>query len=268
MGGECQIRSTSGMGENLDALVRRIDEDRWLASRFAPKRVRVTLLAIYALNYEIARTAEIVTDAAIGAIRLAWWREAVGELHDGLAPRAHPALLAYAQAWREAALPRAALERMIDARGKDFDAAAFEDWTALDDYLDATAGAVFQLAIAVCAEAPVQTFDAFVSHAGRAWGYAGLARAAPFWAARGRSLFPRGDNCEALERGRAAYAQARVQAKQLPSALFPAIGYLAFLPGYYRVLGDAPNARSGDSTLTPLLTRQLLLLRAAATGSI
>ena len=57
-------------------------------------------------------------------------------------------------------------------------------------------------------------------------------------------------------------------AKELPSALLPAIGYLAFLPRYYRVLGDAPNARSGDSTLTPLLARQLLLLRAAATGSI
>ncbi|MBK8544168.1 MAG: hypothetical protein IPL62_11845 [Caulobacteraceae bacterium] len=41
--------------DDLDTLVRRVDEDRWLAARFAPPLVRERLIAIYAVNYEIAR---------------------------------------------------------------------------------------------------------------------------------------------------------------------------------------------------------------------
>ena len=55
---------------DLDADVRRHDEDRWLASRFAPADVRARLIAIYALNYEIARTAEVVSTPALVEIRL------------------------------------------------------------------------------------------------------------------------------------------------------------------------------------------------------
>ena len=65
----------------LDAEVRRVDEDRWLASRFAPAHVRARLIAIYALNAEIAKTADVVTQAPIGDIRLAWWRDAIAEVH-------------------------------------------------------------------------------------------------------------------------------------------------------------------------------------------
>ena len=89
------------MAESLDTLVRRVDEDRWLASRFAPAGVRSRLTALYALNYEISRTAETVTQPALGDIRLAWWREAVEEIYAGRAVRAHPALSAFAAALRE-----------------------------------------------------------------------------------------------------------------------------------------------------------------------
>src|SRR5215470_10547966 len=99
----------------LDAEVRRVDEDRWLASRFAPPNVRKRLVAIYALNHEIARTVDVVTQVAIGDIRLQWWREALAEVFDGKQPRAHPALAAIAQAHRETPLPREALDALIDA---------------------------------------------------------------------------------------------------------------------------------------------------------
>jgi hypothetical protein len=39
--------------DDLDTLVRRVEEDRWLAARFAPPLVRERLIAIYAVNYEI-----------------------------------------------------------------------------------------------------------------------------------------------------------------------------------------------------------------------
>ena len=67
--------------ESLDALVRRVDEDRWLAARFAPRLVRERLTALYALNHEIARAAEGASNPTLGEMRLLWWRDAIAEIH-------------------------------------------------------------------------------------------------------------------------------------------------------------------------------------------
>ena len=277
----------------LDEHIRRVDEDRWLASRFAPKAARARLLALYGLNHEIARTSEAVSHEGIGDIRLAWWHEAVAEIYEGRTPRAHPALEAYAEAIAAASLPRAPLDAMIAARGKDLEQAPFETWADLDAYLEATAGNVFLLAIEACAETPARPkqFDMFVRQAGRAWGYAGLLRALPFWTARGRTFFPHklmahnnlspasvfhdfsghaARSCAAavLDRGRHAYNEARELATLLPSALFPAIGYLAFAPRYFRALSEQPHAIGGTGALVPLLARQMALMNASATGKL
>src|SRR5215217_4993640 len=37
----------------LEEMVRKADEDRWLASRFAPKALRQQLIALYAFNIEV-----------------------------------------------------------------------------------------------------------------------------------------------------------------------------------------------------------------------
>lgn len=255
------------MDDALDALVRRVDEDRWLASRFAPARVRARLTVIYALNYEIARTAGAVTQEGIGHIRLAWWGEALDEIHAGRAPRAHPALASYAATLKQVVLPREPLDAMIEARAKDLEAAPFQTWADLDLYLDATAGSVFRLVMDAVAEAPFspEQSQAFVRQAARAWGYAGLMRSAAHWAARGRNFFPQSEAADAptlLDRGREAYTQARALAKKLPSVLFPAIGYLALLPRYYKALSEARAAQ------TPLLVRQMTLVVASATGRV
>src|ERR1043165_8072550 len=101
----------------LDAEVRRVDEDRWLASRFAPGNTRARLIAVYALNNEIARTADVVTQVQIGDIRLQWWREALAEMFAGKPVRAHPVLRAIAQAHAQTPLPQMLMEGLIDARG-------------------------------------------------------------------------------------------------------------------------------------------------------
>lgn len=243
----------------LDSLVRRIDEDRWLASRFAPADVRARLIALYALNYEIARAAEAVSEPALGDIRLAWWREAVGEIYAGAQTRAHPALAAFAAAQKEAPMSHATLASLIEARAKDLEAAPFAGWSDLEAYVDATAGGVMRLAVEACG-ADCAPLEAFLRHAGRAWGCAGLARAAPFWRARGRLVLPgEADEVEALlQRARAEHAMAR--ATRPPGATFPAVGYVALVPAYAR----AAKQRGGVS----LLARQFRLIGAAATGRL
>lgn len=240
----------------LSATVRRADEDRWLASRFAPARVRQRLVALYAVNHEIARAADTVSTASLGDIRHAWWREALDEIHAGKAARAHPALEAYAQAHALTPFLSEPWRVLIEARSADLDAAPFASFDALTRYVDATAGALMHLAIAaIDASAPARTLT-FVQPAARAWGYAGLARAAPVWSARGRSLgVAPGD----LQRaGREALEHARLLAREQPSHLFPAFGYVALASRYLRDPLRAPS----------LIERQARLVAASATGRL
>jgi phytoene synthase len=242
----------------LDAEVRRVDEDRWLASRFAPPDARPRLIAIYALNHEIARTADIVTQAAIGDIRLQWWREALADVFDGKRVRAHPVLSAIADVHRETPLSRDALGALIDARGRDLDAAPFATFAEIDAYLDGTTGNLMRVAMAACG-APLD--DGLVGAAARAWGYAGLLRAAAHWRARGRSILPQESNDPhaMVERARACYAHAR--AKVAPAEAFPAIGYVTLTPLYLRAIENGRTERS-------LFRRQLKLVAASATGRL
>lgn len=214
----------------LDALVRRVDEDRWLASRFAPAPFRARLVAIYALNHEIARAVRVTSEPAIGAIRLAWWRDALAEVHAGAPPRGHPALRAYARL----AMPTWARrwDKLIDARAAELDAAPFADWEALAAQAEACEGAVMRLAASACGE---DADEAVVKLLARAWGGLG---APPSW----------------REQALAAYQQAKAQWAAVPAASFPALGYVALAPLYAR--GRAPS----------LFARQLKLVWASATG--
>lgn len=247
--------------DDLDTLVRRVDEDRWLAARFAPPRVRERLIAIYAVNYEIARTAETVREAALGAIRLEWWREGLAEIVEGKPLRVQPALEVLKRVAEDRSAA-AALQQVVAARGADFEAQPFETWDDVDDYLDATAGVLMRVSMDQC-EAPRGAPDAFVTAAGRAWGYTGLLRAGEYWRARGRSALPKdgGDFAEMRQRARAVYEEARALAPALPQEVFPALGYVALVPGYLSTIEQGRAER-------PLFLRQLSMIFASATGRI
>lgn len=238
-----------------------MDEDRWLASRFAPAERRERLIQLYAVYYEIARSTE-VSEPGLGAIRLAWWREAVAEIVLGGPTRPHPALQAFVSSGFDVGFYQA-LQRIVDARGADLERAPFANWEDIDAYLDATAGLLMQHAIAICGP-PVfgERQEAFVRAAARAWGLTGLLRAQPFWEARGRALFPPGaDAVQMLERARACYEGCRGLATSLHSSAFPAFGYVATLPGYFRALAQGKRE-------TPQLGRKAIMIGASATGRV
>ncbi|MBX3429209.1 MAG: squalene/phytoene synthase family protein [Hyphomonadaceae bacterium] len=248
------------MRETLDTLIQRVDEDRWLAARFSPAHVRERLLAIYAVNYEIARTAETVREGPLGAIRLQWWREALAEIAEGAPPRAHPALAALRRTTNSRTA--ADLQDIVNARAADFESQPFAAWCDVDRYLDGTAGVLLRVS-AEQTEAQPAPSPAFLKAAGRAWGYTGLLRAAAFWRARGRSALPQagGDFAEMREKAWAFYKEARRFARALPQEVFPAIGYVALVPSYLKAIERGGIER-------PLLFRQLRLIAASASGKI
>jgi len=173
--------------------VRRQDRDRYLTALFAPAERREDLLALYAFNLEVAKTAEVVSEAMVGRIRLQWWREAVAEIYaiDGGRPRAHAVVAPLAQAVERHGLPRAPLDRLIDAREVDLDGEPPADLAALEAYAEGTAASLIALALGVLAS-PADRGPAAeaAQHLGLAWALTGLARAVPFHARRKRSYLP------------------------------------------------------------------------------
>lgn len=98
----------------IDKRVRRVDEDRWISSRFAPASQRRALTALYALNYELVRVQEVVSEETLGLIRFQWWREAINEIETTGNPRGHDVCLAIAEEVAAGRLKTGALQKLVD----------------------------------------------------------------------------------------------------------------------------------------------------------
>lgn len=173
--------------------VRTGDPDRFDASLFAPADARDALFTLYAFNLEIARTPWRVSEPQIGAIRLRWWLDAIGEIYDGKPPRRHELATPLAALIREnaAAPPRALFEALIEARLRDLDPTPMARRAEFDAYVDATSGGLVRLAAWVLASGRETTAlaDAAID-AGYAFGVANLLRATPALGARNRLMIP------------------------------------------------------------------------------
>lgn len=209
--------------ETLDDLVRRVDPDRWLATRFiADAAARADVMALYGLNYELARVAGGVSNALMGEIRLTWWREAMEEIAAGKAPRKHPNVEALAAS----GFDPSALALLADARLVDLDAGPLKDEAAVLAYIDGTAGA---LAVLAARRLDSRADPHAVKGAARAWGLAGLWRLKQ----AGRSRLPEDWTQEEVEqRVQTQLRAARGEVKRLPVAAFPAVAPAALARAY------------------------------------
>ena len=109
--------STSDSPTNWDALdkrVRRVDEDRWISSRYAPAKARKALIALYGLAYELARVRMVVSETGPGLIRFQWWRDSIAELEVGKPARAHDVCHALAEEIGTGQLKTAAMQKLVD----------------------------------------------------------------------------------------------------------------------------------------------------------
>ena len=225
--------------DDLDQLIRRVDPDRWLTSRFiSDQRARAGVLALYAFDHELARAVRVASTQLLAEIRLTWWREALDEIFGGGPVRRHPVAEALGGLVRRHGLAREPLEAMIDGQ-----------IAALDGELDAAAS----LAWAGAVEGSLAMTAAFVldpdcseraASAGRAWGLVLLRRSGKSPDAVLRPLL-----ASALAETRAAAAGLSVAA--LPAAL------------------PARLARFDLADRSPgLLRKQFSLIVATATGRL
>jgi phytoene synthase len=146
MGAMSEPDFSSLQSGDLDALIRRVDPDRWLSSRFIGQAVlRADVIALYAFDHELARAPRVASNALLGEMRLTWWREALDEIFEGRPVRQHPTAQALAAAVERRGLPREPLETMIDARYRELDPATMTEGELLDWARD-TGGLAAQLA--------------------------------------------------------------------------------------------------------------------------
>lgn len=135
--------------DDLDALIRRVDPDRWLSSRFiADVKLRADVIALYGFEHELARAPRVASNPLLGEIRLTWWREALDEIFAGKGGRMHPTVQALSRAVAARNLAREPLEAMIDARYRELDPTPMTEAELLDWARD-TGGLCAQLAAQV-----------------------------------------------------------------------------------------------------------------------
>lgn len=273
---------------DLSALTRRMDEDRWLASRFAPKTVRPRLDALYAVAGDLARAADSIAEPVLAQMRLTWWRNAIEAMLEYREAALPPSVRALATVHAEVGFDRETMLALLEARVREWSAEPFETWADLDSYVDATAGSLMRLAMQAVdpALAPNKHLVAFTRSAGRAWGYTGLLRSLDHWRLQGRSFFPtrvvahfaleeeefrdsaHGFRPQAairalLDRAIGAYRETSRLSASVPTSLFPAYGYVALTPHYIRRLEFSPP---GSTAQLPLLRRQLAVLMSSIRG--
>ena len=167
-------------------IVRTQDRDRYIANLFAPEPARRHLMALHAFNVEVARVREVVSDPALGEIRLQWWRDAIGAADAG----GNPIATALVRTMARFSLPKEALERLIDARVFDLYNDPMPMLNDLEGYAGETTSSLFQLAAIVLAGGQDAGTAVAAGHAGVAYAFTGLLRALPRHASRRQSYLP------------------------------------------------------------------------------
>jgi phytoene synthase len=162
-------------------IVRRHDPDRFLTALFAPPALRDTLFVLYAVNHELARAREVVTNPMAALIRLQWWREVA----EG-ARRRHEVAGPLGEALDGGGLDAADLLAMIDGREAEIE--PMETEAAFRDYLLAAAGGV-AVAAGRALGAAGPALDA-LRDLGAAYGAAGVLRSVPALARQSRCVLP------------------------------------------------------------------------------
>lgn len=170
--------------------VREAELDVWLATLFAPATARPHLLALHAFAHEIARAPDIVSQPALGEIRLQWWREVLEGERRGEAT-ANPIAAALLDTASRFHLPTPALTALIEARRFDFYQDSMPSMTDLEGYLGETWSVLFRLGSIIAAGGSDPGGADAAGRAGVAYGLMRLLQDLPRHAARGQCYVPK-----------------------------------------------------------------------------
>ncbi len=268
---------------NIDAVrlsARLNAPDRYYAALFAPVAVRDDLIALAAFDGEIARIGQIVSDAALGEIRVAWWRDALLGGDQASELSGNPVLDQFADVVRRHQLSHAALDAYFEAHM----AALFADPPADDAALNESFRAIDGTPLAFALQILHGPLDAgahnLIAAAGRASGLTRVARTLPNALAAGRTPLPearvptppdtdwRPQIAWLAREARASLASVRSGLKGHARAFTTALLPLALIEPYFRALQKSGYDPSRDIVDIAPLARLWRIARAHWTGTL
>jgi 15-cis-phytoene synthase len=171
-------------------LLRDGNRQAWLASLFCPADKRPYVQALYAFDHEIARIPSIVSEPALGEIRLQWWREVLeGERVSEAA--ANPVSAALMQTIVINKLPAVSLVHVINARVFDLYNDPMPTLSDLEGYCGEIGSTFFRLAAIILCDGENPGGADACGHAGVAFKLTQLLQALPKHAARGQCYVPK-----------------------------------------------------------------------------
>jgi phytoene synthase len=246
------ILETSTGDSPVAALLQRHDRDRYLLALFSPASRRPALWAIYAFNYEIARTRETVSEPMLGQIRLQWWRDGIETVYGGGILRRHEVLTPLAESIRRFGLSREPFERLIDARERDLAPEPPATLAALESYAEESS-APLQLLVLEALGAAGPEANRAARDGAIAYALTGLLRAAPFLSRSPRHAVPPplvGEAAAVAARAQFHVDAARALRRQVPRAALPALW-----PTLFAAADLARLRRAGFNPFAPALAR-------------
>lgn len=161
--------------------------DRYLSALLAPRDTRADLVVLAAFVGEVSRVPLSVREAAIGEIRLQWWRDALGE---SSVASGHPVADAMAEMAARRGLSRDDLVGLIDGFARELYEDGIRDGEELSLYADETQGSVLRLAIAILRPDGAGISADAITSAARALALTRLALSLPQHLAHGRLPLP------------------------------------------------------------------------------
>ncbi|RKF77027.1 NADH dehydrogenase complex I, assembly factor 6 [Golovinomyces cichoracearum] len=167
-------------------LIQKFDSPSYTLQTFIPASARDVYLSIRALNVELARIPDIISNSTIGALRMQFWRDNVNKIFQEI-PQNEPVsiLLSYALASLRSRHPGIQTEMMkawcikiINAREQYMDNKPYASLDALETYAENTYSNLLYITAAAL---PMHSLivDHVVSHIGKAHGITAVLRGLP-----------------------------------------------------------------------------------------
>ncbi len=153
----------------------------------AKPAARPALFALYAFNYEIAKTREVVTETTLGLIRLQWWRDALTGMFEGKTSPKHQVMEPLAEAIGKFGLSKELLEALIYGREFDLEDRLPSSLQGMANYADYTSTPLLKLAARMTGDT---ASDDVFQRVGTAYALTGILRATPLHLVQRRCYLP------------------------------------------------------------------------------
>jgi NADH dehydrogenase [ubiquinone] 1 alpha subcomplex assembly factor 6 len=159
---------------------RKYDSPSYTLQRFIPPHMLSAYLAIRAFNIEVARIADLVSNPAVGSIRMQFWRDTINSSFDAQPP-AEPVAVLLASVLENYKLNKSWFLRIINTRDRYLANPPYTNLADLEAYAENTYSTLLYLTLSAYPLKSI-TMDHLASHIGKAAGICAILRGLPLLA--------------------------------------------------------------------------------------